>query len=81
MDFARGWLEYEKGFGDMNAGFWLGLELMYNMTSSVPGQMLRIDMTDSMGRKTFVQYDSFSLGRKNKYELLLGDYLRYSTAS
>ena len=81
MSFARSWLEYEQGFGDVKGGFWRGLEFIYNMTRSVPGQMIRIDMTDSMGRETFVQYDSFSLQRKNKYQLNLGHYLRYSTAS
>jgi len=42
-DFYRGWSDYTNGFGNLSDEFWLGNELLHNLTSMGPVS-LRVDM-------------------------------------
>ena len=31
--FQRGWNDYKTGFGDIGSDYWIGLDILHNMTS------------------------------------------------
>ncbi|GFR87725.1 angiopoietin-related protein 1 [Elysia marginata] len=35
VDFYRNWTEYREGFGDLDGDFWLGNDMLYNLTNTV----------------------------------------------
>ncbi|XP_054086166.1 microfibril-associated glycoprotein 4 isoform X2 [Zeugodacus cucurbitae] len=74
-DFYRGWIEYEQGFGDLNANFFLGLEKIHALTHSQPHE-LWFELEDFQNEKRVASYESFAIGNaQDKYELIaLGQY-------
>ncbi|CAG2228957.1 Angiopoietin-related protein 1,Ficolin-1-A,Ryncolin-1,Tenascin-N,Angiopoietin-related protein 7,Ficolin-3,Fibroleukin,Ficolin-1,Ficolin-1-B,Angiopoietin-4,Tenascin-R,Ryncolin-2,Techylectin-5B,Microfibril-associat ed glycoprotein 4,Fibrinogen-like protein A,Ryncolin-3,Angiopoietin-2,Tenascin-X,Ficolin-2,Tenascin,Angiopoietin-related protein 2,Ryncolin-4 [Mytilus edulis] len=73
-DFFRGWEEYENGFGNLEAEFWLGNkkinELMFNGLYE-----LRVDLTDFEGNSGYAKYSKFSVGNAStQYKLEVGGY-------
>ena len=61
VDFNRGWVDYEEGFGSLTGEFWYGLRPLYCLTNQ--GQWeLRIDFTLTDGTKSYVLYSSFKVG-------------------
>ena len=32
--FNKGWEEYKNGFGEIGSDYWIGLEILHNITSS-----------------------------------------------
>lgn len=60
VDFYRGWLDYKRGFGALFGDFWLGNEIIHNLTSNGEFE-LRIDLSYN-GGSAFAQYGSFSIG-------------------
>ena len=71
-DFYRTWQEYQEGFGDLEGEFWLGLDVLHQLTSSQP-QELRIDLADYEGNKRYAKYGTFSVGNEDdKYRLSVG---------
>ena len=64
VDFNRGWVEYEEGFGSLTGEFWYGLRPLHCLTNQ--GQWrLRIDFTLTNGTKSYMSYNSFSVGPAN----------------
>ncbi|XP_061186443.1 ficolin-1-like [Saccostrea echinata] len=63
VNFYRGWMEYKKGFGDLNSEFWIGLDnirLLVNNGFTV----LRVELeygTESV----YAEYNSFSIAGEN----------------
>ncbi len=45
VDFYRTWAEYQSGFGDLQNEFWLGNDILRDLTGSGQWQ-LRVDMED-----------------------------------
>ena len=61
VNFNRGWVDYEEGFGSLTGEFWYGLRPLYCLTNQ--GQWeLRIDFTLTDGTKSYVWYSSFKVG-------------------
>ena len=55
-DFYRGWKDYNKGFGDLNGEFWLGLNKIYRLTrNSDINTTLRVDLEGFDGVKLFAK--------------------------
>jgi hypothetical protein len=54
-DFYRTWLEYKRGFGDLEREFWLGNDRLSMLTNQDLYQ-LRIDLEDFDGDKRFAHY-------------------------
>lgn len=76
VDFCRNWYEYREGFGDQPDGeFFIGLEKLHHMTSSMPCEALIIlkDWNDEM---RYAHYDLIKVdGEKSKYTLsTVGNY-------
>ncbi|XP_049302332.1 techylectin-5A-like isoform X2 [Bactrocera dorsalis] len=74
-DFYREWVEYECGFGDLNANFFLGLDKIHALTHSRSHE-LWIQLEDFENEKRVAKYESFAIGNAHdKYELIaLGQY-------
>ncbi|KAJ8311288.1 hypothetical protein KUTeg_011160 [Tegillarca granosa] len=74
-DFYRDWNSYVTGFGNMSCEFWLGLEKIYELTSSAT-YSLRFDMEDFNGVRKFALYDNFKLDDASKnYKLNFDNYI------
>jgi hypothetical protein len=75
-NFFRNWNEYKEGFGNVAGGsFWLGLEKIYELTSTKLHELL-IVMEDLSGSKKTARYAAFGISSEsNGYALnMLGQY-------
>ena len=84
--FSKTWEEYERGFGDLNKVFWLGLETLHNFTSRWSATELQIDLFSSNGGIVHhAHYDRIVVGdKRSNYKLSVSgfngtvpDYLSY----
>ena len=74
VDFNRGWVEYEEGFGSLTGEFWYGLRPLHCLTNQGKWQ-LRIDFTFTNGTKSYLSYKSFSVGPANsQYQLSISGF-------
>uniref|UniRef100_A0A3B4A8B2 Fibrinogen C-terminal domain-containing protein n=1 Tax=Periophthalmus magnuspinnatus TaxID=409849 RepID=A0A3B4A8B2_9GOBI len=70
MDFDQTWEKYEKGFGNFERDYWLGLQKLYSV-SQQGAHLLRIDIEDWRDVKHWAEY-RFSLdGSSAHYALHL----------
>ena len=75
-DFYRTWLEYKRGFGDLQRQFWLGNDRLSLLTNQ-DSYRLRVDLEDFDGGKRFAEYDSMRVANEaDKYRLTYGKYLK-----
>ena len=74
VDFNRGWVDYEDGFGSLTGEFWYGLRPLHCLTNQ--GQWeLRIDFTLTNGTKSYISYSSFKVGpASNNYQLNISGF-------
>ncbi|XP_055588983.1 ficolin-2-like [Uranotaenia lowii] len=75
VDFFRNWTDYEKGFGDLQTEFWLGLEKIHQLTT-LKAHELHVVLETFDGEKAVAKYSHFVVdGPKDKYKLSsLGTY-------
>ena len=80
VDFNRYWNEYNIGFGDLNANFWLGLNKIKHITDTgtyklyIAVQFQDADVISSSSVR-FAEYNSFSLGTSgNNYQLSISSF-------
>ncbi|ELT98010.1 hypothetical protein CAPTEDRAFT_204556 [Capitella teleta] len=59
-EFYRDWQDYADGFGSIASEFWLGNDLLHNITASHPHKM-RVDLEDFEGNSTYAEYTDFSI--------------------
>ena len=79
VDFNRGWVDYEEGFGSLTGEFWYGLGPLHCLTNQGQWQ-LRIDFTFTNGTKSYLSYKSFSVGPANsQYQLNISGFTRITT--
>ncbi|XP_071326364.1 tenascin-N [Trachinotus anak] len=72
-DFYRTWSEYSAGFGNLSEEFWLGNELLHNLTSVGPVS-LRVDMR-SGNDTAYAHYANFSIDSEERhYTLTVSGY-------
>ena len=74
VDFNRGWAEYEEGFGSLTGELWYGLHPLHCLTNQ--GQWrLHIDFIFTNGTKSYMSYNSFSVGPANtQYQLSISGF-------
>ena len=79
VDFNRGWVEYEEGFGSLTGEFWYGLRPLHCLTNQ--GQWkLRIDFTFTNGTKSYLSYNNFAVGPANsQYQLNISGFTGITT--
>ena len=79
VDFNRGWVEYEEGFGSLTSELWYGLRPLHCLTNQGQWQ-LRIDFTFTNGTKSYLSYKSFSVGPANsQYQLSISGFTGVTT--
>ena len=72
------WKKYERGFGNFNRNFVLGLKTIHELTKQATMQ-LRVDLANAKGSYWAV-YDDFAVdGPDANYKLRLGNYSKDST--
>ena len=72
MDFYRGWDAYKFGFGQRTGEFWLGLESLHHLTTSVSID-LRIDLQSFDNEKRYAKYSTFIVGSESSNYVLTSD--------
>ncbi|BFZ04535.1 hypothetical protein BsWGS_07574 [Bradybaena similaris] len=73
VDFYKGWADYKNGFGTPSSDFWIGLDVIHNLTSQGFSE-LRFDLQDS-GTNYFEHYSQFTVADElSKYRLSVGEY-------
>lgn len=74
-EFFRPWNEYKEGFGNIAGEFWLGLEKIYELTSTRVHEIM-IVMENFNEEKKFAKYSAFAIsGESSFYALsLLGKF-------
>ena len=79
IDFNRGWVEYEEGFGSLTGELWYGLRPLHCLTNQGQWQ-LRIDFTFTNGTKSYLSYKNFSVGPANsQYQLSISGFAGVTT--
>ena len=74
INFNRGWVEYEEGFGSLTGEFWYGLRPLHCLTNQGRWK-LHIDFTFTNGTKSYLSYKSFSVGPANsQYQLSISGF-------
>jgi len=72
-NFKRDFASYEKGFGDQNRDFWLGLELAHVLTKDKPYK-LRVELQDHSNKNYYASYSSFKIDSPSYYRLYVYGY-------
>ena len=73
LDFYRGWVDYEMGFGELDNEFWLGLSKIHRLTKI--DSSLHVDLEDFNQNTRHAHYDTFSVGDvSTEYVLTVGGY-------
>ena len=74
VDFFRCWRDYEAGFGNVGENFWIGLDLMNELTSFCHSK-LRVDLTAYSGDTAYAEYGVFKVNdASDGYKLLVEEY-------
>ncbi|XP_019860948.1 PREDICTED: ficolin-1-like [Amphimedon queenslandica] len=74
IDFFLNWVDYVKGFGDLNGEFWLGLSKINRLTAA-QSNSLRVDLEDFDGNKKYATYSTFKVGNGGtRYKLTVSGY-------
>ncbi|XP_013869735.1 angiopoietin-related protein 3 [Austrofundulus limnaeus] len=68
LDFDQTWEMYEKGFGDLEKDFWLGLKKIHSITQ-LRAYILRIDVEDWKEEKHWAEYSFLVEGPSKDYTL------------
>ena len=76
INFNRGWNEYEKGFGEVDGNYWLGLASLHQFLQiNYYGYELRIDLKDYSGNSAYAKYSSFNVeDSSSKYTLSVSGF-------
>ncbi|KAH8394735.1 hypothetical protein KR222_003905 [Zaprionus bogoriensis] len=85
LNFFRNWSAYQQGFGDLEAGYFIGLDRLANLTAT-PHE-LYVYLEDFAGQSRYAKYDNFAVGNASElyalktlgsYSGTAGDSLSYS---
>lgn len=89
VNFSRNWEEYKAGFGDLLTSYWIGNDIIHQLTKENSSSLyLNIDGKD--GTTNYIQYETFSIsGEDDDYRLYiagettgtLDDRIRYGTGT
>lgn len=73
-DFYRTWREYKEGFGNAHHNYWIGNDVIHQLTKIKP-QKLRVDLQKFSGVKGHGKYSSFAISDENdKYKLTVSGF-------
>ena len=69
VDFDRLWIDYKAGFGDVTSEYYLGNDVIHQLTNDKPYK-LQIDMTEWDGNSSYVSYGDFMIESESSSYLL-----------
>ena len=69
VDFNKNWIDYEKGFGNLNTEFWYGLEEIHCLTQRGQWEM-RVNYQKNDKTWSYLHYNQFSVGSASEEYLL-----------
>ncbi|KAL3047137.1 hypothetical protein OYC64_021377 [Pagothenia borchgrevinki] len=73
LDFEQPWEKYEKGFGDLEKNFWLGLKKIHSFTQQ-GAYVLRVDLEDWKEGNHWAEYRFTLEGPSMGYSLYVSNY-------
>ena len=74
VDFYRNWTEYQRGFGSSDSEYWLGNDIIHQLTS-LGNYTLKILLTDWKNHSSYAEYSVFYVGDEYyNYTLTIGGY-------
>ena len=74
VDFYRNWTEYKQGFGSSLGEYWIGNDVIHQLTSH-GNYSLKIVLTDWNNTVKYAEYNVFeTAGEVNNYTLTIGGY-------
>lgn len=62
VDFYRNWSEYKKGFGDINGEFFIGMDKLHALTTTLKPVELLIQLKDFNDTMVFAKYTEIEVG-------------------
>ena len=69
-NFTKSWVEYKHGFGDKHHEFWLGNDLISEMTSDIQKSVvLRVELQDHDNNRAWAEYSTFRYSQRMYYIL------------
>ncbi|XP_062610500.1 fibrinogen-like protein A [Saccostrea cucullata] len=72
VSFDRTWADYKTGFGNPNASYWIGNDVIHQLTKR-GNSSLYVSITLTNGTKLYELYNQFSVADEtSKYRLFLG---------
>ncbi|XP_040061928.3 techylectin-5A-like [Ixodes scapularis] len=73
--FYRNWTEYTQGFGDPNKEYWIGNNVLHDLTSQERKYVLRIELKNHTGETIVVVYPTFKVANEaEEYKLSLAGF-------
>ncbi|XP_021108254.1 angiopoietin-4-like, partial [Heterocephalus glaber] len=66
VSFQQNWEDYKQGFGDPAGEYWLGNEVVHQLTSS-KSYSLRVEMEDWDGKTFSANFEHFQLGSEEQF--------------
>lgn len=74
VDFNRSWNEYAQGFGSPSGEFWIGNDVLHQLTLK-HCMRLRIEIQDIYDNYWYAEYGSFAIAsRENGYRIDIGHF-------
>ncbi|XP_063698141.1 protein scabrous [Culicoides brevitarsis] len=74
VDFNRSWNEYAQGFGNPSGEFWIGNEVLHQLTAK-HCMRLRIEIQDIYDNYWYAEYGSFSIAsRDSGFRIDIGNF-------
>ena len=68
--FDNNWQDYERGFGEPDGNYWLGLRTLHLLTGTGTWHKLRVDFGAWTGETSWAEYRNFSIGApETNYQL------------
>ena len=79
VNFNKNWIDYEKGFGNLNTEFWYGLSAIHCLTQRGQWEM-RVDYQKINKTWSYLHYNQFSVGSASEeYPLTVGEFTGVGT--
>ncbi|XP_063903705.1 angiopoietin-related protein 1-like [Zophobas morio] len=63
VNFDRKWTDYKQSFGNLSGEHWLGLDHLYELTSTKPTELF-FELVDQDLKKVYALYDDFQMGNE-----------------
>ena len=73
-DFYRNWTDYKDGFGDVSGEYWLGNDVIHQLTSQA-NYTLRVVLTDWDNVTKCAEHSTFNIADEaDRYRLTIGGF-------